>query len=816
MSRISSGPLNAKIWVVGEAPGKQEVKEGEPFTSYSGKFLKDKLRLYGCDLEDVRMDYLSKTMPKGGQFANFYANEDSKKQLFKDIAEIKELIKEGNPNVVLCLGAQPLKYLGEKTKVDDWRGHIIWSDELECKLLTTYHPSVAMRQRRVPKKSHPGQYETLFMYDVKKALIEAKIKKTTFDQYDTIINPSFDEAKSYLEGALRDANILSYDIETDSHSVMDCIGFCYERDLAICIPFHILTPDGLVPFWKVREQGVEILGLVKDLMESDIPKVAQNSQYDTVFMHKYYEIEVRNLMWDTMVAAHDLYSELPKDLGTLISLYSNVPYSKYLGKSESLSDHWEYNATDAIANLHIMHGQFKECDELGIMNHYKTIPHSAIMPCVWMQVEGVNVDEELRTEAISVEELLQETLLDALDSVFPVKINSDKKFMHKVNPGSSKDKLYVFDKTFGCKLHYKRNTKTNRNVITFDKKVMEDYMKDGRVSVRLISEAMRKYRISQTMLGKLKTPLLDGRMHCSYYLGGIDEDDGGKEVGTDTGRLNSKSSIFRVLNELGSMINCGTNLQNLQAGLQRQMLIPDEGEGFLYLDLWAAEAYITALDAGEPELLAMLNKGIKIHGWMLEETTKMFLKECKKFNFTYKKAKQIVHALNYGVEPGMMSRESGLPKAVCSWQYNMYHTKFPGIKLRQERIKNELITGRRIVSLLGRQKIVIAPMSDQVLKQAYAWPSQSVIGEITLLGMVKMHYFGRSPSYPWCFPALNTHDGLAVRYKLGEEEAVEKLATSAFNIPIVKGDLSITVPISIGWAKNFNDVEDERVIKYGY
>lgn len=799
--QISSGELDSKIWIIGDAPGKQELMDKTPFASYSGKFLRDKLTYCGCDPDTVRMDYLYHKMPPKGDLSILWKDPDTRAELLSSIQRLKNLIRDCKPNLVILLGSQPLYNLAGKSVVNHWRGHVQWSDELGVKLLCTYHPTVALRQRKVPKKSHPGQYETLFMFDIKKALDNAKVPELTFDTYNTITKPTFTQAKDYLERALDEADILSYDIETDRYSVMDCISLCFEKDLGISIPFHILTEHGgLIKYWKSPSQASIILGLLKNLLESEVPKVAQNSQYDTVFIDKFYDIHVNNLVWDTMVAAHDLYSELPKDLGTLISLYTNIPYTKYLGKEKNLKSHWLYSATDAIANLHIMYGQFKECKELNVTKHYREVSHGAIMPCAWMQLEGVNVNEELRTEAIEVEENLQEEIIEALDIVFPKKINGDKKYPHKFNPGSSKDKLYLFENVLGCKLIY------NKGSITFDKHALAKYMTDHRRYTALLAEAIRKYRLSQTMLGKLKTPLLEGRMHCAYYLGGEDETVKGKagDVGTDTGRLNSKASIF----------DCGTNLQNLMKGIQRQMLIPDEGEGFLYKDLWAAEAFVTALDAGEPVLLDMLNAGIKIHQWMLEETEKVFPDECKKFEYTYKKAKQSVHAMNYGVQPSMMSRESGLPISICEWQYTFYHNKFPGIKLRQIRIENELVHGRKIKSLLGRQKVVIAPLSDEVIKQAYAWPSQSVIAEITLLGMTKLHLFGRHPAYPWCFPALNTHDGLITRYKLGEEDAVEKLSINAFNIPIIKGDLSITVPLSLAWAKNFNDMDEERTVRY--
>jgi DNA polymerase I-like protein with 3'-5' exonuclease and polymerase domains len=284
-------------------------------------------------------------------------------------------------------------------------------------------------------------------------------------------------------------------------------------------------------------------------------------------------------------------------------------------------------------------------------------------------------------------------------------------------------------------------------------------------------------------------------------VGGIDQND--KEQGTDTGRLNSRKSIFGT----------GTNLQNLQKGPQRQMLIPDEGEEFCHIDLWAAEAFLTALDAQEPKLLGMLMNGEKIHNWMLDKVKERFPDQVIEAHYDYKKAKQNIHSLNYGVEPRKMSEESGLPLDISAWQYNTYHNEFPGIKLRMARIRNQVEKYRTVISFLGRKKFLISPLNRDLLNQCYAWKSQSTIGEITLIAMTKIYYAGKvGPT--WIFPALNTHDGLACRVKLGTRPQIEKIVKDCFDIPIVAHDICIRIPVEIGWGRNFQEVIDEKVMWY--
>ena len=206
---------------------------------------------------------------------------------------------------------------------------------------------------------------------------------------------------------------------------------------------------------------------------------------------------------------------------------------------------------------------------------------------------------------------------------------------------------------------------------------------------------------------------------------------------------------------------------------------------------------------------------------MYDKIKEVFPKEVEEAKFDYKGAKQFVHSLNYDVEPPRMAKESGMPINVCEWVYQFYHNKFPGIKTRQFRIKKEVERERCLTSFLGRKINFIQPLSHDLYKRAYAWPSQSTIGELAILAMTKVYYIGIASSLkkdlPWLFPSLNTHDGLAIRVKKGNREKVEKVIRDAFNIPLEKWGIRITIPVEIGFAPNFNDMEKDsvKILWYG-
>ena len=75
---------------------------------------------------------------------------------------------------------------------------------------------------------------------------------------------------------------------------MSCLGVAATEDEAFVIP---AGED-----WQVEA--------IREVCESDVPKVLQNAQYDTFFLKYFNEIEIRNVVADTMLQWHSLQPEL--------------------------------------------------------------------------------------------------------------------------------------------------------------------------------------------------------------------------------------------------------------------------------------------------------------------------------------------------------------------------------------------------------------------------------------------------------------------------------------------------------------------------
>ena len=809
------GDPHSKLWLIMSCP-KLADKTG-PMSSSTGQTFISYLHNSGYTRSNVRFEYIVNEIPHRGGMEAF---KERPGFLENKIAVLKEKIQKYKPNLILCVGAEAMTFLTDQKGILKWRGHIVWNEELQTKIMCTFEPYHAWKQTRVEKKHKPGQYDFLMRNDIRKAIEESETHGLNFAQPNHIVRPKYADVIRELDRIEKEAKILSFDIEIlkpYTGHMMDCIGLSMDLTSAISIPFWIPTQeDEAIPYWKNEHEFIEILRRIKRILESPIPKVAQNGQFDITVLAAYYNIHVQNIVWDTMVVAHELYCDLPKDLGTLISLYTNLPYHKHMIHSASMLDRWEYNAADAVANIHVMEGQKREmCDlenrphnqwnKTNYYNHYITITNPCINTCNRMHLDGVLIDEDLRLYVTNRETAILNMIEDIVDYIFPVQLDPKKGAVHKFNIQSTQQKKALFYDIFNVPPIY-----LDKN-ITANVEAMQQLMNSPNEVVAILAELFYEYRMADARLGKFKIEPDEGLIRTKYDV-----------CGTDTGRLASgenKEEDEAMKMTKNPILPAETNLQNIQKGPARKMLIPRKGEKFAIADLYSAEAFLVALDSGEFNLLETLKKGIKIYQVMLEETTKLFSSEVQHANYDYHKAKQTIHACNYGVEPHKMSMESGLPRRVSEWQYDRYHSQYPGIKDRMTKIRNEVNTTRWLSSSLGRRRYFVQPGGYELNNAAYAWPSQSCIGEITKIAMNKLYHIScrhelGDDSLPWCMPNLNTHDGLAIRVLEGDEERATVCIKYAFEIDITIYNTTINIPIEIGWGINFNDMVDEKVYFY--
>lgn len=135
---FGKGNPSADLMLIGEAPGAEEDKLGEPFVGRSGQLLTKILEAINFTRDQVYIANILKHRPPDNRNPTSDERARSLPYLIKQI----ELV---NPKLILCLGkisAETL--LGVSSTMKDMRGTFhIFSDKYE--LLVTYHPAALLR-----------------------------------------------------------------------------------------------------------------------------------------------------------------------------------------------------------------------------------------------------------------------------------------------------------------------------------------------------------------------------------------------------------------------------------------------------------------------------------------------------------------------------------------------------------------------------------------------------------------------------------------------------------------------------------------------
>ena len=140
---VGEGSLQAKIMIVGEAPGYYEDLEGKAFIGKAGKIL-DKLLLFaGLDRKELYITNILKCHPSQNRNPSIQEVEACSGYLYRQLNIIQ-------PKIILTLGKHASKELFLKlslpfSKISEMHGQIyeIKASYSFVKIIPLYHPSVA-------------------------------------------------------------------------------------------------------------------------------------------------------------------------------------------------------------------------------------------------------------------------------------------------------------------------------------------------------------------------------------------------------------------------------------------------------------------------------------------------------------------------------------------------------------------------------------------------------------------------------------------------------------------------------------------------
>jgi uracil-DNA glycosylase len=145
---ISRGNPNAKLLIVGEAPGPQENIQGKPFVGRSGQLLDKILQVADFDPEkDVYITNSVFRLPPGADGKAFRKPTDAEINYYRPY--VFEIIRFIDPLIMLLTGNVACQSILGKTGITSLRGK--WSQVQGRWVMPIYHPSYLLRnQSREP------------------------------------------------------------------------------------------------------------------------------------------------------------------------------------------------------------------------------------------------------------------------------------------------------------------------------------------------------------------------------------------------------------------------------------------------------------------------------------------------------------------------------------------------------------------------------------------------------------------------------------------------------------------------------------------
>lgn len=145
---FGDGKENAGIVLVGEAPGKDEVKQGRPFVGKAGKNLDEFLEVLQLKREDIYITNAVKYRPTKTSERGTVSNRTPS---WKEVMAQREIfireIDAVNPKIVVTLGNTPLRSVAGNNKIVIGDCHGKLSDIDGRKIFALYHPASIIYNR---------------------------------------------------------------------------------------------------------------------------------------------------------------------------------------------------------------------------------------------------------------------------------------------------------------------------------------------------------------------------------------------------------------------------------------------------------------------------------------------------------------------------------------------------------------------------------------------------------------------------------------------------------------------------------------------
>lgn len=421
--------------LVGQIPGRDEVRQHTVFIGPTGKTTDSTLRMFNADPGSV---YFTNCIKCGLPNGAMPEEKEAEKAMECCQPLVLENLRRVGPKAVCLLGAIPLRALTSLQGITKYRGCILETED-PWYLTSTFHPASVLRRKA------PQQNFDIIYYDLKKAW---ELSRGLVEPWEPDIRDSSDE-KALIE-FLRDVHKrrlpLAVDVETtddvagriDAYTArLETVGIAAmrtqadwseakgdERTEAWSIPW-----PGAYPKFYSPKGAKTIVTLLKKIFSD--PKqhlIFHNKLFDVPVLERFFEMEIDAIRDDTLLLHHAVYPKTSHTLQQVASQFLVIhPWKDNFKEFEQIAYwrerqvylEWEkteddeemdslqkrawdlshdrfeellkYNASDAAATLDIYTVLIHEARTDGLLDVYERDRRLVDRTMAWTE-DGIGID----------------------------------------------------------------------------------------------------------------------------------------------------------------------------------------------------------------------------------------------------------------------------------------------------------------------------------------------------------------------------------------------------------------------------------------
>ncbi|HMZ94008.1 MAG TPA: DNA polymerase I [Chitinophagales bacterium] len=568
---------------------------------------------------------------------------------------------------------------------------------------------------------------------------------------------------------------ICFDTETTSLNT-------FESEL-VGISISLKENEGFyIPCPTNKQQTQAIIEQLRPILENEnITKIGQNIKYDLLVL-KNYNIELKGILWDTMLAHYLIEPDARHGMDILAENYLNyqtISIEELIGKKgknqgnmrdvpiEKIKD---YAIEDADITLQLQQIFKKEIDQTHLENLFYNVETKLITVLADMEREGINVDVPFLQQYSSE---IQEELIQLQDTIY-------KKSGTTFNIDSPKQLGEILFEHL--KIPY-QGKKTKTGQYSTDEATLQKFF-DKHPIIQSILDYREFTKLKSTYVDAIPNLInpLTNRIHTTY-----------NQTSVATGRLSS--------------IN--PNLQNIpirtERGKQiRKAFIPrDENYTLLSADYSQIELRIVASISGDENMMEAFRQQQDIHSATAARVFNVSLEEVS--SEMRRKAKMVNFGIIYGISAFGLAQRLGTGRNEAAELIEEYFKQYPKIKnymdntilfAQQNGYVETLLKRRNYIRDINSENYTIRGFAERIAINA---PIQGSAADMIKVAMIDIHQQLKTLN---CHSKLllQVHDELILDVHKSEKEIIEKIVISSMKNAL---PLNIPVEVSCGWGNNW-------------